>query len=296
MIDPKVASRSVRLLAGHGPAVSKARSRSFVAGLRRVSRRAPLIVADQTHWREHLPAVKDIPVSVLARPAWAELAARSAGVLMDGAVKESAIRRRVVSEEVGLALSFAAPRILGQYDPFSGDQGRLALVAPNMWAFTKQWNLDARDLQLFVSIHEYCHAFQFTAAPWLADMMKRCVAEALHGQGDALDTMMALMSVLEGQAEYVMNHVPVTIIPSIHRIRAAMASRRHDTSALSRIIGKILGHDEKIAQYQAGEEFISALIRHGGPRVVHELFSSEATLPTLSEISEPDQWITRVLS
>src|SRR5690606_19166335 len=62
--------------------------------------------------------------------------------------------------------------ILGQYDPFTGDDGTLLLVAPNIVGVEKALGVDPSDFRLWVCLHEVTHRVQFSSAPWLADYMR----------------------------------------------------------------------------------------------------------------------------
>jgi len=309
-VDPTIAYRRVRQFSGSGPAITPAKARAVAIGLRRCAAQAPDVVADVMELDSLRDEVAATPVSVLARPGWAQAAAISAAPLIDGLTSGRRINDRVVSEELAAGLALIAPRILGQYDPFALTAvesrglpvpGRLLLIAPNIWQFATEWNLDSRDLQLFVCVHEFTHAFQFTAAPWLKDVMIAKVRIALEGaddglQSSALDDLLAVMAVLEGHADYVMNTVPIARIPSRKRITAAIRARRTSGSTLTKIAGRALGMDLKLNQYAQGEQFVSAIIGAAGHDGMNVLWQNPAHLPTPAELKDPSSWITRVLS
>lgn len=307
-IDPTIAYRRVRQLSGAGPTITPAKAQAVATGLRRCATLAPAIVAEQTQMHEHLEAVESKPVAVLARPGWAQAAALSVAPFLDTIV-EGPVQARLVSEELGLALAVMAPRILGQYDPFAltalpGQglpiEGRLLLIAPNVWDFASDWNLDSRDVHLFVSVHEFTHAFQFTAAPWLKDVLVSKVISTLDGDEafmlDELEDLMAIMSVLEGHAEYVMNTVPIARIPSRKRITAAIKARRQTGSAVSQFVKKIFGFDLKVDQYEDGERFVSHIVSAVGHDGFNTIWESPLNLPTAAELKDPLSWRQRVLS
>lgn len=301
-IDPRLVRRRVSLLAPSGPKVTTARARAVAASLRRSARRAPAIVASLTELHRYRPAVEKIPVSVVSRPTWASLASRSVNALFEGA-ESSAVKNRLLSEEIGIGMSVLAAKILGQFDPWGETDGvrtgRLMLVAPNILAFDSSFDLDSRDVHLFVSVHELTHAFQFTAAPWLAPYLKDCARELIEGEGDVsdqLEKIQTLMSVLEGHAEYVMNNIPLRRLPSLHRIRGAMAAKRADKNQITEVIGKVTGMASKVNQYGTGEKFISAIVAQAGMAGVNRIWESEENLPRPGELKDPQSWITRVLS
>lgn len=311
MIDPLIAFRRVRQLAPSGPRTTKARARAIVNGLRESAEIASGIVAELTELEEVREAVEDIPVSVLTRPGWAQAAAQSVGTLLESGPGAEAFAGRIASEEFAAALAFLAPRILGQFDPFAltalEDRGlpiagRLLLVAPNIAGFDERFDLDRRDVQMFVCVHEFTHAFQFTAAPWLRDVLTSKVHATLdqirqdsRGMQEDLEDIMTIMSVLEGHAEYVMNRVPIARIPSIRRVTGAMARRRSDSSPIRDAMTRLLGLDMKMAQYRKGEEFIAHVARRAGHSGVNALWADPLNLPSPAELERPDTWMARVL-
>ena len=309
-VDPTIAYRRVRQLSGSGPSITPAKARAIATGLRRCAAIAPDVVAGVTELHHCRDDVAATPVSVLARPGWAQAAAISAAPLVEDLTGGGRFNDRLVSEELAAGLAFLAPKILGQYDPFALTAiegqglpipGRLLLVAPNVWEFASGWNLDSRDVQLFVSVHEFTHAFQFTAAPWLKDVIITKVRIALDSlddglQSKALDDLLTVMAVLEGHAEHVMNTVPIARIPSRKRITAAIAARRGTGSPLGNLANRFLGMDLKLNQYAEGEKFVAAIVAAHGHEGMNTLWENPAYLPSADELKDPQQWITRVLS
>lgn len=309
-VDPTIAHRRVRQLSGSGPTITPAKARAVATSLRRCAAVAPEVVASVTELDHCVDDVTATPVSVLARPGWAQAAAISVSPLIDDLTSGTKLSNRIVSEELAAGLALLAPRILGQYDPFALTAlesqglpiaGRLLLVAPNIWEFASEWNLDSRDTQLFVCVHEFTHAFQFTAAPWLKDVIIAKVRIALDALDDglqtkALDDLLTVMAVLEGHAEYVMNTVPIARIPSRKRITAALDARRGSGSGLAKVVNRVLNIDLKLNQYAQGERFVSAIIAAVGHEGLNVLWTNPAFLPSADELKDPGLWMTRVLS
>jgi hypothetical protein len=87
--------------------------------------------------------------------------------------------------QTGAVLAFVSTGILGQYDPFSGDDGGcLLLVYPNVISVERQLRLVPKDFRLWVCLHEVTHRVQFTANPWLAQYMSRALAVVTSDGGD----------------------------------------------------------------------------------------------------------------
>jgi putative hydrolase len=101
------------------------------------------------------------------------------------------------------------------------------------------------------------------------------------------------MAVIEGHAEHVMDAVAPDLLPSLPSLRAALDRRRRSQSGLSRMIGRLLGLDMKLRQYEQGKEFCDAIVRAGGREALQYVFSSPEALPTVSELREPEAWLAR---
>ena len=156
-------------------------------------------------------------------------------------------------------LAYLSGRVLGQYEVFSTDPGQLLLVAPNIVEVERKLRADPRDFRLWVCLHEVTHLTQFTAVPWMrghfldevqafvdasqasgeqfGERLRRGLAalsDAVRnpdsrasvldlvqtpGQRAVLDRLTALMTLLEGHAEFVMDGVGPEVIPSVEAIR-----------------------------------------------------------------------------
>lgn len=81
----------------------------------------------------------------------------------------------VAGVPTGAMLAYLSSAILGQYDPFTGPEGTLILVAPNVVAVERSLRVRPSDFRLWVCLHEVTHRVQFTAAPWLRDYMRESV-------------------------------------------------------------------------------------------------------------------------
>ena len=110
---------------------------------------------------------------------------------------------------------------------------------------------------------------------------------------ETLDRVQAVMAVIEGHAEHVMDAVAPDLLPSLPRMRAAIDRRRRSQSGLSRLVARLLGLDMKLRQYEQGKKFCDAIVAEAGVEALHHVFSSPAALPTLRELSDPQAWLSR---
>ncbi|MBO0851142.1 MAG: zinc-dependent metalloprotease, partial [Pseudonocardia sp.] len=157
-----------------GPTVSRAEARRVVELLRADAVTAEGHVRRVTGLGEELPL---LPADVVDRPTWASAAVAGMAALTSEARLPSvpATARKLTSATAGLqagaVLSYLGSRVLGQYDPYGGAEGRgrLLLVAPNVVAAQQALDVPMNDFALWVCLHEATHRLQFTAVPWLRD-------------------------------------------------------------------------------------------------------------------------------
>jgi coenzyme F420 biosynthesis associated uncharacterized protein len=300
------------------------RSTSYVrefTGLEAGERTAPVLVVDRPAW---IQANAD-GFSQLLTPIIDKVSARKGP---PGALTQ-AIGSRITAAEVGGLLGFMSSKVLGQFDPFHEPNGRLLLVAPNVVHVERELGVDPHDFRLWVCLHEETHRVQFTAVPWmrehlfaeftalaetvepqrlLDDGLKR-ISEALkNGSGgslldlmgspeqkEILDRVTAVMSLLEGHADVVMDGVGPSVIPSVETIRGRFDERRKGVGTLDRMLRKLLGLEAKMAQYRDGALFVRTVVDKVGMDDFNAIWQSPDHLPSKSEIHDPHAWIARVV-
>ncbi|MDT9594696.1 zinc-dependent metalloprotease [Nocardioides zeae] len=351
-VDWDLAARLGARLAPPPPRIPADEVAALVEGLRADAIRSTGLVRDFTG----LDAREDAaPVLVVDRPRWVEANTQSFAALLQpfldrlGEGKEgddgpitlpepvrragAAVGARVTGTEVGTLLGFLSGKVLGQFDPFAptdvAPDGRLLLVAPNVWQVAEQIGARKDDFRLWVCLHEETHRVQFTTVPWLADHLRAQVqqlagtldpssaledaltraVEAVRAGGrgslvemlstpeqrEVIDRVTGVMSLLEGHADVVMDGVGPTVIPTVRRIRASFERRRDGIGFLDRTVRRLLGLDAKMAQYRDGAAFVRAVVDRVGMDEFNAVWSSPHTLPSRSEIADPHAWVDRVL-
>jgi coenzyme F420 biosynthesis associated uncharacterized protein len=294
-------------------------------GLEAEARTAPVLVVDRPGW---IQANADGFATVVA-PIVAKLQEKKGP---PSAVTE-AIGSRVTGAELGLMLGFLGNKVLGQFDPFfeaAGAGGRLLLVAPNIVNAERELSVDVHDFRLWVCLHEETHRVQFTAVPWMRDHLQALMAqivgsletdpgrllseglsrvgELVSGKTDGslidlfsspdqkvvIDQITGVMSLLEGHADVVMDGVGPEVIPTVAEIRAKFTERRKGVGTLDRMLRRLLGLDQKMAQYRDGAVFVRRTVDAVGMEGFNAVFAEPANLPTKAEIHDPDAWVRRV--
>ncbi|MEJ7743604.1 MAG: zinc-dependent metalloprotease [Nocardioidaceae bacterium] len=211
--------------------------------------------------------------------------------------------------------------------------GRLLLVAPNVVQVEQDLGVNPRDFRLWVCLHEETHRVQFTAVPWLrqhvldemsgliastevdpnklAEMLKggiEKVARLVRGDSevsllDVLQTpeqqavverLTAVMSLLEGHADVVMDGVGPRVIPSVAEIRRKFTARREGAGGLDQLLRRLLGFDAKMRQYRDGAAFVRAAIEKVGMDGFNAVWAGPDNLPTKAEIGDAGAWVTRI--
>ncbi|NUT35651.1 MAG: zinc-dependent metalloprotease [Hamadaea sp.] len=296
-------------------------------GLRPLVAHPPVRVVDRRDWAAANVAGMRTVITPLAQRL-ADKAKRSPGGPLD------AVGSKITGVQAGTVLAYLSGRVLGQYEVFSGDPGQLLLVAPNIVAVERKIGALPRDFRLWVCLHEVTHRTQFTAVPWLRGHFlgeveafvdasevdasallaraRRAVSTAADavrdrgsqvsvldvvqtpGQRAVMDRLTALMTLLEGHAEVVMDGVGPQVIPSVAAIRARFEQRRTTTNPIEAVIRRLLGVEAKMKQYAQGRAFVRTIVDEVGMAGLNRVWTSPETLPRLAEITDPRAWITRV--
>ncbi|MEU5660342.1 zinc-dependent metalloprotease [Streptomyces sp. NPDC047737] len=114
-------------------------------------------------------------------------------------------------------------------------------------------------------------------------------------QREILGRLTAVMSLLEGHADFVMDGVGPEVVGSVAEIREKFQQRRaRGASRLDLALRKLLGLDAKLRQYRDGEKFVRAVVDEVGMDGFNRVWTSPNTLPTKAEIAAPADWVARV--
>ncbi|MGH8937970.1 MAG: zinc-dependent metalloprotease, partial [Actinomycetes bacterium] len=114
-------------------------------------------------------------------------------------------------------------------------------------------------------------------------------------QREILDRITALMSLLEGHADFVMDGVGPSVIPSVEAIRERFQRRRKDANRLELVVRRLLGVEAKLRQYRDGERFVRGAVQRAGMAGFNRVWERPEHLPTKTELSDPAAWVDRVV-
>jgi coenzyme F420 biosynthesis associated uncharacterized protein len=254
--------------------------------------------------------------------------ARSLGPVM------TAVGSRATGAEVGVLLAYLSTRVLGQFELFGGGGLTLVApnivmaeraldVDPRdfrLWVclheVTHRMQFTAvpwlRD-HLNEEINRLVEAIDLdpdTVRENLANAVRE-LGNLVRGNRDsdvpglfalvqspaqraALHRLTAVMSLLEGHAEHVMDAVGPEVVPTVAHIRERFTRRRRGASPSDRLLRRLFGLDVKMRQYAHGRVFVSTVVGAVGMEGFNAVWTSPETLPTRDEIAAPLTWVERV--
>jgi coenzyme F420 biosynthesis associated uncharacterized protein len=212
------------------------------------------------------------------------------------------------------------------------DDGLLYFVGPNVAGLERKFAFPQRDFRLWLSLHETSHLVQFSSAPWLRGYVtglmndylatveldpgwlvqgvRRAMEELRSGraeyrgfgwvfllmtpdQREMLRRMQAVMSLLEGHANFLMDAVATQRIPQAARFRRTLHERRN-RPGVEKAFQRAIGFDVKVRQYDLGQRFVAHVVASVGMERFNRAWDGAGALPTIDEIRRPEAWVARV--
>ena len=212
--------------------------------------------------------------------------------------------------------------------------GKLYFVQPNIINVERGLQVPADQFRLWLALHETTHAFEFEAHPWLRDHMNAMLEEYFGfltqdveylrrgldavrmfweraresgmpknswielvmspEQRDLFARMQAMMAVVEGYSNHVMNNVGRHLMPDYELIHRRFERRQRHRSPAEQIFARLTGLDLKLEQYRLGETFIEEVCRLRDRYFARRVWDNAESLPTLDELSAPAAWVARI--
>jgi coenzyme F420 biosynthesis associated uncharacterized protein len=109
-----------------------------------------------------------------------------------------------------------------------------------------------------------------------------------------LAQLSAVMSLLEGHANVVMDAIDSSVVPTVKTIRQRFDHRTSTRSSLDRWIRRFMGMDAKMRQYRDGQRFVKHVVRELGMDGFNTVWEAPENLPGEQEILNPEQWVERM--
>lgn len=212
--------------------------------------------------------------------------------------------------------------------------GKLYYVEPNIRNVEAKLGLPKEDFRMWLALHETTHAFEFEGHPWVrghfntllerymafmkqdAEHLRQGVqglkmfADRVRHRGDAqgswiealmnndqralFSEMQAMMCVVEGYSNHVMNAVGKTLLPNYDLISRKFEERQRQRTQSEQLFARLTGLNVKMEQYRQGERFIDEIVTRRGHDVARRVWEGPEFLPTMDEIRVPERWIERI--
>jgi len=208
--------------------------------------------------------------------------------------------------------------------------GQIYFVEPNIELVERQLSLSGDDFRRWIAIHEVTHAVVFESVPWLKDHLNGLLKSYLEATNEGLaveglqsraravashyarrrqlslmhaalsstqigliNQIQALMSVIEGYADFVMDRIGKELLATYNYMKHEFELRRRRKSGRERLFERVTGLGLKMEQYVLGEQFVAQVVASRGIDFVNRVWRSPPDIPTLEEVAQPEKWITR---
>ena len=211
---------------------------------------------------------------------------------------------------------------------------RLMVVSPNIEEFGQEWSLPPDDLRLWIClseltthtvvnlphvrarlvamVSEYVSGFRVqpgsldaslgTLDPTDPTALQQALSDptALLGaiqspeQRAMLPRLEALVDVIVGYVDHVMDTVGTTLIGSYAMLTEALHRRRVEAGSADRFVEHLFGLELGRARYERGAAFVDGVVSRAGRDALSRLWRSERELPTPAEVDAPGLWLARI--
>ena len=191
---------------------------------------------------------------------------------------------------------------------------RLLFVDANLAGVRRELGADRDLFLRWIALHETTHVLQFESVSWLAAHLRELADAVLEQGGagidpgrikallrrfarrprevarellrgelarsladpasrERLDRIQALMAVVEGHAEHVMDAC-AEHEPGLAELRAAVDERRARRGGMADVVGRLLGMEMKLRQYELGKSFWDTIVEARGEDALELVWTS----------------------
>jgi coenzyme F420 biosynthesis associated uncharacterized protein len=210
-------------------------------------------------------------------------------------------------------------------------RGALYFIEPNIARTQALLGVSDEEFRLWIALHETSHVFEFEAFPWvrgyfhellgqflgqmsnqlsiLSGGLGQLIDRILSGRGAGkhwietlmtpdqqriFDKLQALMSLVEGYSNHIMNAIGGELLPSFHQIEERVNARQRSRPLVEELFNRVTGMDLKLAQYKQGEAFINTVVAQRGIAYANRVWERPEHLPSMQELRSPELWIRRM--
>jgi putative hydrolase len=109
-----------------------------------------------------------------------------------------------------------------------------------------------------------------------------------------LPSLEAIVSVVVGYVDHVMDTIGSGLLPSYSMLTEALRRRRVEAAPSDRSTERLFGLELTQAQYDRGEAFADGVLERAGEKGLARLWDDERNLPTPAEVDAPGLWLARI--
>ncbi len=213
--------------------------------------------------------------------------------------------------------------------------GKVYFVEPNISTIVHNLGVQGDEFRLWIALHESTHAFEFESHPWVRQHFNSILERYFANISDDLTSLsrsgglggfiqrvrqnndpgsawlerimtpeqrvmfnqlQALMSIIEGYSNHVMNAVGQHLMPSYEEIKHKVESRQKNRGIADQIFARLTGLNLKMEQYRLGEIFVDEVVKQKGIVFANQMWERAEFVPNLDEIKNPSLWVARLES
>jgi len=113
-------------------------------------------------------------------------------------------------------------------------------------------------------------------------------------QQELLPWLDALVSVIAGYVDRIMDEIGQGLVASYPQITEALRRRRVEASAQDRFVERLVGGGRAPGQDGGGAAFVAGVVGRAGRPALEQLWASAEALPTPNELDAPGLWLARL--
>jgi uncharacterized protein (DUF2342 family) len=113
-------------------------------------------------------------------------------------------------------------------------------------------------------------------------------------QAALLPPLEALVAVVVGTVDWVVESVAEGLLSDAGRLTEALHRRRVEAAPADRLVEQLLGLELGTATFERGEAFVRGVLERGGPTALAQVWRDERSLPTPAEVDAPGLWLARL--